>query len=110
MKSCAPIAFAARSISSRLASGQADRDVLGDRAGEQERLLRHHHHAPPQLGRAQVAQVDAVEQDAARRGVVEAGQELGQRRLPGARGADHGDRLSRGQREVEAGSTSPPVR
>ena len=37
-----------------------------DRAAEQEDVLEHHRDAPAQLGLAQLAQVDAVEQDRGR--------------------------------------------
>ena len=42
--------------------GLAERDVLGDRAAEQVRLLRDHDDRAAQVFRVQLAQVDAVEQ------------------------------------------------
>ncbi len=94
-----------RGVLDLLAGGvrAADRDVLRDRSGEQERLLRHHHHAPAQLGGVQVAQVRAVQQDPALGRVVEPGQQLGQRRLARARGADDRHRPARRDVQVEGG-------
>ena len=58
--------------------------------------------APLQLIARQVAQVDAVEQDAALVGVVEAGQQLHQRRLAGAVLAHQRDRLAGRDVQVDA--------
>ena len=72
----------------------AERDVVADRAAEQERLLGHDPHLRAQRGRRHVAQVVAVDEDAAGGRVVEARDELGQRRLAGAGRADQRDRLA----------------
>jgi hypothetical protein len=53
-------------------AGAPEADVVGDRAGEQEVLLRDHDDVPAQGHVVEVAQVDAVEGDAAVGGVVEA--------------------------------------
>ncbi|PAV70022.1 hypothetical protein WR25_20171 [Diploscapter pachys] len=73
------------------------------RAGaEDHRILRHHRHLRAHCGGIGFAQVDAVEQHAARGGIVEAFGELEQRRLARARGADHRHRFARadGERQV----------
>ncbi len=81
MNSCAPTARAAASTSSGVASDAPEGDVLADRAAEQERLLRHDPHLRAQRRRADLAQVVAVDEDAPGGRVVEARDELGQRRL-----------------------------
>src|SRR5206468_1230753 len=45
--------------------GAAEADVVGDRAGEQESLLRHVAEAGAQVGQAQPVEREAVEQDPA---------------------------------------------
>ena len=72
-----------------------ERDVLADRAAEQERLLRHDPHLRAQRVHRDVAEVEAVDQHAALGRVVEARDELGERRLAGAGGADQRDGLAR---------------
>lgn len=49
----------------------------------------------PRRSAREVAQVDAVEADPARVGIEEAQEQLEDRRLAGAGGADEGDRLAR---------------
>ena len=78
-------------------------DVAADRAVEEEALLRHHDDVPAQRRRLHAAQVLTVDPDRARRGVVEAADQLGERRLPGAARADHRDPLAGRDHEVEIG-------
>ena len=66
-------------LAARLAP--AERDVLGERAGEQEAFLRDDAELAAQRLLRRVAQVDAVERDASLGGVVEAREQLGDRRL-----------------------------
>ena len=69
-------------------------DVRPDGAREQERLLGHVADVAAVRVEVDVAQVDAVDEDPAAGGVVEAGDELDERRLAGARGADEGHALA----------------
>ena len=75
--------------------------IVARRGGEDDRLLRHHRDPRADVGRVGLAQVDAVEPDAARLGIVEALGELEEGRLAGARGPDQGQRLARPDREAE---------
>ena len=99
MNSCAPTVCAARTISSGVASGLAEGDVLGDRAGEEEALLRHDPELVAQRLLRHVVEVVAVDRDPAARRLVEAREELRDRGLAGARVADERDR--RPGRDVE---------
>jgi hypothetical protein len=74
--------------------GAPERDVVGDRAGEQEALLGHHAQLRAQRRRAHVAQVMAVDRHAPLGGVVEAPHQLGQRRLAGSRRPHQRHRLT----------------
>jgi hypothetical protein len=56
-------------------------DVLGHRGGEQHRLLRHDRERATQIGEAQVADVDAIDADRSRFGIVEAQQQIEDRGL-----------------------------
>ena len=103
MKSCAPIAFAACSISSRVASGRP-MAMFSATVPENRNASCVTMTTPRRSSaRGQVAQIDAVEQHPALGGVVEAGQQLGERGLAGAGRADHGDGLPGRERQVEAG-------
>jgi hypothetical protein len=64
MNSCAFAARAARSTA-RAKRRQRVRDVGAHRVVEQHRLLRHHAEVAPQRARADLAQVDAIDRDAA---------------------------------------------
>ena len=68
-------------------------DVAADRAGEQERLLRHVAEPAAEVVEAERAQVVTVDGHRARVRVVEAGKQLEHGRLPGAGLADEGHRL-----------------
>ena len=76
----------ARHSSASVAVGPAEPQVVGDRAAEQERRLRDQADGAPQLLELLIADVDAVDEHAALRGVEEPGNEVEQRRLaaPGA--------------------------
>ena len=68
--------------------GPAVADVLRRGAGEDHRLLGHQADAPAQCGGIGLGDIDAVEQEPSLLGIVEAQQQLEDRRLAGARGAD----------------------
>ena len=73
-------------------------DVVGDRAGEQMHVLQHEAEEPAQIVERQIADVDAVHQDPPARHVVEAQQQVDERRLAGAGRADDADALPRPDR------------
>ena len=79
--------------------GPAEGDVLGDGAGEEEPLLRHDAELAAQRVLRDVAQVVPVDRDPPFGRVVEAGDQLRDRRLAGAGVADERDR--RAGRHVE---------
>jgi hypothetical protein len=74
-----------------LGVGAAEGDVLAHGAREQERLLRHDPHLRAQRVAGDLAQVVPVDEHAPAGGVVEAGDELGHRRLARAGGAHERD-------------------
>ena len=71
--------------------GAPEGDVVGDRPGEEEALLRDDPEAASQRLLLQRAQVASVDGDRSGGRVVEARDQLRNRRLPGARMADEGD-------------------
>ena len=71
----------------------AERHVLGDRVREQERLLRHEADRAAQAVERDLADVDAVDEHRPRRRVVQARQQVDQRRLARAGRADERDGL-----------------
>ena len=75
--------------------------VLVDRAAEEIGFLRHDTEVLAQLVRRQVADVAAVDGDAAVARLVEAEQELGEGALAAARGAGEHGELARHEREAE---------
>ena len=81
--------------------GPAERDVGGDRVGEEERVLEHHADAAAQRLERRVAHVDAVDRDRAGVHVVEARQQEPDGRLARTRAADERDRLARRDGEGE---------
>ena len=99
MKSCAPTAWAAAATSAGLASGRAEGDVVAHRAGEEEAFLRHDPELPAERLLGHVAEVDAVDRDPPLERVVEAGEQLRDRRLAGACVPDERD--GRPGRDVE---------
>ncbi len=62
----------------------AVRDVGRDRVVEQDHFLGHDPELRPQVGELELPQIDAVEQDRAGQRIVEARQEIDDRRLPAA--------------------------
>ena len=74
--------------------GTAVRNVLGDRGVEDERLLEDDGDLVAQRAQCQVANVDAVDRHRPVRGVIEAKQQLRERRLAGTAAADHGDDIA----------------
>ena len=102
---CAPT----RSISARVAVGPRQRDVVGDRRREQERLLRH-----PRDGGAQACQRVVGEREPApanrscRQRVV-AQQQVQQRRLAGAGRPDDAERFAGPQLERRVGERAAPL-
>src|SRR5262249_1034615 len=79
----------------------AVRDVLGDAAAEQQGLLRHDADMAPQILEANLANVHAIQGDAAVVDVVEATEQVDHRRLPDSRPADDADHLARGDAETQ---------
>ena len=88
---------------------RAERDVLGDRAGEEEALLRDDAELAAQRRLRHLAQVEAVDRDPPVARVVEAGEQLRDRRLAGAGVADERDGRPGGHVEVEPCRTSGAV-
>ncbi len=78
--------------------------VLADRRVQEVGLLADDADDPGEVDEPQVAQVDAVDGDAARGRVVEAGDERGERALAGAGLADESERRPR--RDVEVTSST----
>ena len=89
MKSCA-LRRARRGLdlARGVACGAPYAMLLRDRVVEQHGLLRHDADLPPQRRQRHVADVDAVDQDAAGADVVEPRQQVDERRLAGAAPAD----------------------
>ena len=83
----------------RVGTGEAR--VVPDRAGEEERLLGDDADLAAQRVQRHRAQVEAVDEHAAALGVVEAVHQLGHRRLARSGRPDEGDRLARGDVEVD---------
>ena len=113
MNSSAPTAAAACADLLGRGVGTPESDVLGDRAREQEGLLGHDPHLRAQRGAGHLAQVVSVDQHPALGGVVEAGYQLGHRRLAGAGRAHQSHGLSRRDVQVdvlECEDPSGPVR
>ena len=100
MKSCAWAARAAVIASTGAGLGPAVDQVVADRAAEQKRLLEHHADVPAEVARGQLAHVDAVEQHPARVDVVEAADQVHERRLAAAAATDDADLFARPDREV----------
>ena len=94
MNSCASAARRGLDFG-RCRVGPAERDVCGDRVGEEERVLEHHADAASQRLQRGVAHVDAVDRHRARVHVVEPGQQQSDGRLSRARPAHERDRLAR---------------
>ncbi len=81
----------------------AEPDVVRDRALEQEVLLGDHDDLGPEHGVGQLPQVNPVQGDPARAGVVEPAEQPRDRRLARAGLADHGDRLPGRYVQVQPG-------
>ena len=79
----------------RRGAGLCVSDVLGDAAGEQEGLLQYDAELPVQVAQLDGAQVDPVDDDASFVRVVQAHQQVDQRRLAGSGVADDADHLAR---------------
>ena len=77
-------------------------DIIGDRIVEQHRILRHHADGFAQRSLRDLADILAIDGDAARRGFIEAEQQPRDRRFAGARGSDDGDCLARRRLERNA--------
>ena len=97
----APTAAAAASISARVASGRPNAMFSAIEPGEEEALLRHDPELRAQRRLRDLAEVGAVDRDAARARVVEAREQLRDRRLAGARVPDERDGRSCRDVEVE---------
>ena len=94
MNSWALASLAAWMISSSARAAAAVGDVFGDGAVEQESVLLDDAQQPAIAVGGDVAQIDAIEQNRAGGRIVEAGDEIAERRLAGAAGADQGDHLA----------------
>ncbi len=81
--------------------GTAVRDVVVDRIAEQERVLRHQADLRAQRGLREIAEVMAVHCDASGGDIVEAWQQVQQRRFAGAAHADEGDHLAMADLEID---------
>ena len=101
MKTSAPTASAARSTSAREASGRPKAMFSAIGAPEEEPFLRNDPELAANRRLRDLAQIGAVDRDAPVSRVVEAGEQLRDRRLPGARVADERDRGACGHVEVE---------
>ena len=90
--------------------GAPEGDVLAHRAAEQERLLGHHPHLGAQRVGGHIAQVVAVDQDAALGRVIEARHELDEGRLARARLAHQRHGLPGRDRHVDVAQRVLAVR
>ena len=93
----------------RVGVGSAEGDVVANRAGEEEAFLRDDPELAPQRRLRDVPEVDSVDRDPPFARVVEAREELRDRRLPGAGVSDERDRRSRRDVEVDAVQDLGPV-
>ena len=92
-------------------AGRSVRDVAGNRLVEQHRLLRHDADLRPQRRERHVADVRAVDEDAARGHVVEPRHQIHERRLARAAQADNRHRLAGPHRGTRRrGGCSSPLR
>ncbi len=82
--------------------GASVADVVHHRVAKEETVLQHHADLPAQRVELNVAHVDAVDRHLAAGHVVEAGQQVDQRRLARARWPDDGDGLARCGHQVDA--------
>lgn len=82
--------------------GQAERDVLAQRALEQRHVLGHAAQVAPHVGRIELAQVDAIEQHGAIGGLVQAHDEPLDRALARADATDQRDAFTGGDLEADA--------
>ena len=81
----------------------APAEILRDGPGKQDGLLRHDTDLAAQLPGRIVAHIDAVDKDTSIRRVIEAGDEIDERGLSGARAADDTDGLAAPHAEAQAG-------
>ena len=109
MNSCAPAVRAARSIASRAGVGMPERDVVRDGAAKQQALLEHDADVAAQGVQVQLAHVDAVDQDPAARGIVEARDQAEQRALAGAGRADERHAAPGLDLEIDGFEHQPPL-
>ena len=85
----------------RICVRSAEGDVLRHRAGEEEAFLRHDAELAAQRALLHLVEVEVVDRDPARGRLVEAREQLRDRRLPGAGVPDERDRRARRDVEVE---------
>ena len=86
---------------SSLASIRPTRDVVGSAEIVADEILEDDAHVSAQRTEIVLAQIVAIEQDATFVGIVQAGEELHERRLAGAVLTNQGDNLAGMQREAE---------
>ncbi len=99
----------ARPLDARLVGpGIAVGDVVLERGGEQEGVLLHHRDRPAQRLQRDAADVLAVDGDAPRCHVVEARDQVRDRRLAAAGRADDADGLAAARLEADAGERRAP--
>ena len=89
---------------------RAERDVLAERPGEEERLLRHDADRGPEVPQRDRVDLPSVDEDRAGRRIPQPGQERGQRALPGARRSHDRDGAARLDAEAQVAERGRPVR
>ena len=77
------------------------RDVVAQGCGKQHDVLVHHGNGPPQHFLGNIVPPMPIEEDFARPRLVDSRDQARQGRLAGTAGTDHGDALTRTDREVE---------
>ena len=101
MNSWARAARAAATISALRGVGAAVGDVFGDRAVEQERFLEHDADVAAIFFDGERADIVAIDEDRAGGDVVEAANQIHERALASAAGADEADHLAGLDREAD---------
>ena len=84
-------------------------DVVANRSVEEEDVLLHDRQQPSIRSQPKVANVGAVEQDPAPRGIVEPRHQVGDRRLAGAASADQRDDRTSRHDDVEIANHGPSL-
>ena len=90
-------------------AGIGERDVVADRAVEQDVVLQHDAQLAPQPRAVDHGEIDAVDQHAAALGDIEPLDELGERALAGAGRPDNADDLTRRNAETDVVQNLRPI-